>query len=311
VVELKKTNFLGKGVKLNTNISLTKKGAKGSFTYEQPNFNYSDNSLLTSVSSTSTDNIADFGYKTGETTVALATKFQQYDNLYFTPQLKSSYENLETTSKASTSLKKQEGNYFDTYFNYALDLDYRNNSYQPTDGTRYTFNQELPIISDTSEVLNTVIVSSYKLLAYDMVGKISAYGSTVGSLSGNDVRISKRAYIPSNRLRGFENGKVGPIENLKHIGGNNVTTINMSTTLPQILPSFENTDFSLFFDAASIWGVDYDSTIKDNKKIRSSTGIAMEVLTPIGPLSFSWAAPITKASTDETETFRFNIGTTF
>ena len=144
-----------------------------------------------------------------------------------------------------------------------------------------------------------------------MVGKISVYGSTVGTLSGKDVRISKRAYIPSNRLRGFENGKVGPIENLKHIGGNNVTTINISTTLPQILPSFENTDFSLFFDAANIWGVDYDSTIKDNKKIRSSTGIAMDVLTPIGPLSFSWAAPITKASTDETETFRFNIGTTF
>ena len=308
---IKENNFLGKGVKLNTNIALTKKGAKGSFTYEQPNFNYSDNSLLTSISSTSTDNLADFGYKTGETTIALATKFQQYDNLYFTPQLKSSYENLETTSKASTSLKKQEGNYFDTYFNYALDLDHRNNSYQTTDGTRYTFNQELPIISDTSEIINTAIVSSYKLLAFDMVGKISVYGSTVGTLSGKDVRISKRAYIPSNRLRGFENGKVGPIENLKHIGGNNVTTINMSTTLPQILPSFENTDFSLFFDAANIWGVDYDSTIKDNKKIRSSTGIAMDVLTPIGPLSFSWAAPITKASTDETETFRFNIGTTF
>ena len=85
----------------------------------------------------------------------------------------------------------------------------------------------------------------------------------------------------------------------------------MATTLPQILPSFENTDFSIFFDAASIWGVDYDSSIKDNKKIRSAAGISVDVLTPVGPLNFSWAKPITKASTDKTETFRFNIGTTF
>ena len=308
---IKENNFLGKGVKLNTNVAITKKGVKGSFTYEQPNFNYSDNSLLTSISSTSQDNLSDFGYKTEETTIALATKFQQYDNLYFTPQLLSSYENLKTTSKASSSLKNQEGNYFDTYFNYSLDLDHRNQSYQTTDGTRYTFNQELPIVSNTSEISNTLTVASYKLLAYDMVGKISLYGSAIRTLSGKDVRISKRVYIPGNKLRGFENGKVGPIENLNFIGGNNVTTINMSTTLPQILPSFENTDFSLFYDAANIWGVDYSSTIKDNKKIRSSTGIAMDVLTPIGPLSFSWAIPITKASTDKTETFRFNIGTTF
>jgi len=37
----------------------------------------------------------------------------------------------------------------------------------------------------------------------------------------------------------------------------------------------------------------------------------MDVLTPIGPLNFSFSRPITKASTDVTESFRFNLGTTF
>ena len=46
-------------------------------------------------------------------------------------------------------------------------------------------------------------------------------------------------------------------------------------------------------------------------KIRSSTGIGLDLLTPVGPLSFSLATPITKKSTDKTETFRFNLGTTF
>ena len=308
---IKENNFLGKGIKLNTNLSVTKKGVKGSFSYEQPNFNYSDNSLLTSIANQSTDNLADFGYKTGETTFALATKFEQYDNLYFTPQLLSSYEELETTSKASASLKKQQGSYFDTYFNYSLDLDHRNQSYQTTDGTRYIFTQELPIISETAEFLNSVEISKYKSMPFEMIGKLSIYGSNIRALSDKDVRISKRFFIPANKLRGFESGKVGPIDNSNFIGGNYVASINMATTLPQILPSFENTDFSLFVDAASIWGVDYSPSVKDTKKIRSATGVAIDVLTPIGPMNFSWSIPITKASTDKTETFRFNIGTTF
>ena len=46
-------------------------------------------------------------------------------------------------------------------------------------------------------------------------------------------------------------------------------------------------------------------------KIRSSTGIGLDWFTPIGPLNFSVAYPITKQDTDKTEKFRFNLGTTF
>jgi outer membrane protein insertion porin family len=67
---------------------------------------------------------------------------------------------------------------------------------------------------------------------------------------------------------------------------------------------------SLFFDAANVWGVDYNSSL-DNNKLRSAAGVALDLMTPIGPLSFSLSYPITKASTDKTETFRFNLGTSF
>ena len=58
-------------------------------------------------------------------------------------------------------------------------------------------------------------------------------------------------------------------------------------------------------------GVDYSSSIDDSNKIRSSSGIALEFFTPIGPMSFSYAETITKADTDVTESFRFQLGTTF
>ena len=80
--------------------------------------------------------------------------------------------------------------------------------------------------------------------------------------------------------------------------------------LPNLLPESYRTDFNLFLDIANLWHVDYDSSL-DSDKIRSSTGISMNWFTPIGTLSFSFAAPISKADSDKTETFRFDIGTTF
>ena len=43
----------------------------------------------------------------------------------------------------------------------------------------------------------------------------------------------------------------------------------------------------------------------------NSIGLGIDWLTPIGPLNFTFAQPLTKESTDKTETFRFNLGTTF
>ena len=53
-------------------------------------------------------------------------------------------------------------------------------------------------------------------------------------------------------------------------------------------------------DDGDVWHVDYDKTL-DADEIRSSTGIAVDWFTAIGPLSFSYALPITDASTDQTE----------
>ena len=136
------------------------------------------------------------------------------------------------------------------------------------------------------------------------------YLKAINGFDGSDVRVSKRANVPYNRLRGFEKGKVGPVDNNDYIGGNYISTLNLSTNIPGILSTLENFDFNYFIDVANVWGVDYDSSL-DNSKIRSSTGIGLNVLTPVGPLSFSFTQPITKASTDKTETFRFNLGTTF
>ena len=62
---------------------------------------------------------------------------------------------------------------------------------------------------------------------------------------------------------------------------------------------------------ANVWGVDYSSAIDDSNKLRSAVGISLDWFTPVGPLNFSLAQPLLKKDTDKTESFRFNLGTTF
>ena len=71
------------------------------------------------------------------------------------------------------------------------------------------------------------------------------------------------------------------------------------------------TDFILFMDIGNVWGVDYDSSLDKNSDIRSSVGVGLDWFSVVGPINFTLAQPITKNSTDITEEFRFNLGTTF
>ena len=305
-------NFLGKGITLDSSLEVGSDSIKGELIYSKPNFAYTDNTLFTSVKSANNDFLSLYGYETDETGLSLGTRYEQFENLFFSPEIDLTFENLSTNSTASDALKKQEGNYTDLYFNYGLDYDLRDSSFDTKEGYISSFRQELPMLSENNEISNNFIYTVYKELKdeSEMVGRASLYLKAINALDGSDVRVSKRAVVPYGRLRGFKKGKIGPIDNGDFIGGNYVSTLNLSTNLPNILPTIEILDFNYFIDMANVWGVDYDSSL-DNSKIRSSTGIGINLLTPIGPLSFSFTQPLAKSSSDKTETFRFNLGTTF
>ena len=120
-------------------------------------------------------------------------------------------------------------------------------------------------------------------------------------MDDDDVRLSKRKGLSSKRLRGFEKNKVGPVDGKDHIGGNYAAALNFEANLPNLLPEDTNTDVGLFLDFGNVWGVDYDSSIDDSNKIRSSTGIAANWMSPIGPMTFTLFSKFSKADTDETE----------
>tara|TARA_B100000902_G_scaffold324755_1_gene319062 strand:- start:2417 stop:4663 length:2247 start_codon:yes stop_codon:yes gene_type:complete len=308
---VKENNYLGKGLAVEANGTLTAESFKGLFSVTNPNYKNSEKAVFVNIQAVEIDQLANYGYKTNKTGFGLGTRFEYLKDLNFGVSTSSFFEKMETDSTASARQKKQEGNYWDTFFQFDLDYDKRNQKFKTTDGFRSSYNINIPVISDTNTLTTSYNYRIFSELYENNVSSFSLFLQTANSLSGDDVKLSERLVIPSRRLRGFERGKVGPKDGNDYIGGNHVTAINFTSTLPQLFPNAQNLDVSFFIDAANIWGVDYDSSLDDASKIRSSVGIGVDWFTIIGPLNFSISETLSKEDTDITESFRFNIGTTF
>ena len=308
---VKENNFLGKGIGLDANLNLGTEQIKGKFSVNNPNYQNTNKSLNFEVSSTETDRLKNSGYKTNKTGFSLGTRFEYFDDLYLALGNSLFYENLETDNTASARQKTQEGDYFDGFLKINFDYDKRDQKFQTTDGFRSTYGVNLPYVSDTYTLTNTYSYKYFTEIYENNISSISFLFQSANSLKDDDIKLSERLYLPSSKLRGFEFGKVGPKDGEDYIGGNFLSAININATIPQILQNNQSTDFSIFLDVANMWGVDYNSSLDTSNDIRSSVGIGLDWFSPVGPVNFILAHPISKNTGDITETFRFNLGTTF
>ena len=307
---INENNWLGKGVNIGTNLNLGSDNSTGGLSVTNPNYNFSGNSLTYFIQN-STNDKKDSGFKNSLLTTGVGTKFEQYRNIFIAPNVVYSYDDLKVDNSASNSLQKQKGSFSDLSLDYAVSLDNRDRVYSPTDGYISQFNQIVPIYADSPSIKNSYSFSKYQTLTPNAIGTFKFFASAVTGLDDKDVRLSKRINLSSNKLRGFKSGQVGPKDGKDYVGGNYTTAVNLEARLPNLLPESTKTDVGLFLDFANLWGVDYDKSIDDSNKIRSSAGVQTSWLSPVGPFTFVFSQNLSKATTDVTEGFNFKLGTTF
>ena len=303
-----KENNYGIGVQLDTNLTITDDTVKGRFSALNPNYNNTDKSIKTEIESSTNDFMTSSGYKTSRTGLTIGTEFEQKKDLFVNLEISNFYEDLETSNSATNIIKKQEGNYFENLLKYRITLNKLNQNFQPTDGFVTHFSQTLPIYSDDISIENSLTGSKYYSVNDNLILSAKLYLKAINSLDDN-VRVSKRVYVPGRLLRGFESGKIGPKDGTQYIGGNYAGALNLNSTVPNIFFENENIDLNFFVDFANVWSVDYDSSL-DSNKIRSATGLAVNWFSPIGPLTFSYAYQLQRKNRYFGK-FRFQIGTSF
>jgi outer membrane protein insertion porin family len=305
-------NFLGQGVNLNLLARLSTEKISGEFTILNPNFNNSEKELYNSLFS-DTDDYKNSGYQNKRIGDKIATKYEIYEDIYFRPNLLIQYDKLETSSTASSLLKSRSGNYTTTSIGYNFSADFRDSKSNPTSGNVSYFEQNIAtLLSDIPTVQTSIGTTFYKeLINENFIGSLRARIDAGIGLDNKDIKLSDRSHGSVSVIRGFENRGIGPVDGGDHVGGNYLASLSLRSTFPNPIPENLRANTIIFFDAANVWGVDYSNNIADSNKIRTSVGVGLDIMSPFGPVSFSYAVPLSSLSTDKKQNFLFNIGSSF
>ncbi|MDP2881027.1 MAG: outer membrane protein assembly factor BamA [Azonexus sp.] len=151
------------------------------------------------------------------------------------------------------------------------------------------------------------LTSKFTLMLNGEVGYADGYGDS-------GLPFFKNFYAGGiGSVRGYKASSLGPITrdvstgNNFRIGGNRrvIGNAELLWGIPGMEKSFR---MGWFFDAGQVYGND---TAQLSSGLRYSTGITASWISPIGPLKFSFGRPLNKQASDRTESFQFQMGTTF
>jgi outer membrane protein insertion porin family len=305
-------NYLGKGINLNLTTRLSTEKISGEFTIINPNFNNSEKELFNSLYS-DTDDYKNSGYQNTRVGNKIATKYEIYEDIFFRPNFYLQFDKLETSSSASSLLKSRSGNYQTSSLGYNFSADFRDSKSNPTSGNISYFEQNIAtLISDIPAIQTSVGTTFYKeLINENFIGSLRTRIDTAVGLDNKNIKLSDRSHSSVAVIRGFENRGIGPIDGGDHVGGNYLASLSLRSSFPNPIPENLRANTLIFFDVANVWGVDYSDSISDSNKIRSSFGVGLDIMSPFGPVSFSYAVPLTSLSTDKKQNFLFNVGSSF
>ncbi len=159
---------------------------------------------------------------------------------------------------------------------------------QPTEGYTFGVGQGFIICYQIFPIL--IIEYLAHIINEYLENVIGSVKYKVESINGfnKDIKFSDRLSVNSNNLRGFADRGIGPKIDNDFIGGNYSFYTSFSSTLPNGLPEKWNAITNIFFDTANVWGVDDNST-SDSNKLRSSIGLGLSWISPLGPISITYA----------------------
>ncbi|MAD13777.1 MAG: outer membrane protein assembly factor BamA [Pelagibacteraceae bacterium] len=303
-------NLLGKGITLDGNVSIGTEKVSGNIGLSLPDFMNTDNTFNYNIFAITTD-FTNSGYESKKIGNGLSTQYNVYEDISLRTGFGIDLDSINTNDTASDLYKAREGDYLTYKGFYSISNDKRNSKFQPSKGYRIGFGQGLALPgSDITYIENNLDAAVYHSISNDYILSLKSGLNTINSIGDEDIKLSDRKFLRQSKLRGFESYGVGPKDGSDHIGGNYAAYASLSSTIPNPIPDSWNAKSFIFFDAGNVWGVDFDESL-DSNKIRSSAGVSLEWVSPLGPLSITLAENISKADGDLEEGFSFQIGSSF
>ena len=190
--------------------------------------------------------------------------------------------------------------------------DGRDSALVPTRGILQRFNSDLSASGDARYVRTNYQIQQYTPLTKKYTLALNADLGWGQGLSNRPYPLFKNYFVGGlGSVRGFQQSSLGPSDstNSLYLGGPKKIVLNAELMAP--FPGAGN-DRTLRLFAFTDVGRAFGENEKINlNELRSSIGVGLSWISPMGPLRFSYALPMKRQVTDKIQRLQFQIGTSF
>ncbi len=308
---IKDNNLLGTGNNLDTEFMINEENTLFKISLVHYPIASSKINNRYSIFNTEKDLTNSFGFKSEEQGVSFSLNLEIDEKTSVSSGFSYKSSNRNTPLKSTSSINDNIGT-FDVYtIDLSIRYDSTNDFLYPTNGAinKIYFEYSPKDISDDS---------FYKVLIRNDLYRKSKNSNRFIFLS-NDIGIADsldnklktlNAFsLGGLNFKGFDYRGIGPKTDNIYLGGNKFFTSTIGVGGSFLFDEKDNINTKLFYSIGSIWDSDYSS--QSDLDLRSSVGVSFDILTAIGPISFSYAIPVDKNTDDTTREFNFTIGTSF
>ena len=249
-----------------------------------------------------------FGFGIGFTNESLTQSFKY--------KLSTSETTTSSTSTAASETGEEGIEIITSSITHSISKDTRNSYFNPTSGYNWKFSNTLAGIGGDATFYKSIL-NSRIYYPIDYGDYVFGFKSGAGLITAIDDKItsSNRFFLGGKKLRGFDNGGLGPRDtgNNQAVGGNNFYNLSFELKSNKFMPEDTGLEWLVFSDIGSIWGTDYKTNVKgfDDIEPRITSGFGLAMVTPVGPLQMIWGFPVQSQDYDIEENFQFSIGTSF
>ena len=305
-------NFLGSGNIIDANLNINSENVKYDLNYTQFPLNNPFISNTYSIFNQEDDLTSSFGYESQRQGIGYSLNFSDNDEVIYGFGL--SFEDTTgfNPKQSIQAINDNIGNFQNLIFKLNIKKDTTNDIFNPTKGhynsLSMTISPEeisddpyLKLVYSNKNYFNLKNSENYIFFNnnYGFAESLNSKLKTINSFS-----------LGGNNFKGFDFRGVGPVSNNIYLGGNQFFTSTIGYGSSFIFDEKDNINIKLFISTGSIWDSDY--SLSDNEfDLRASSGISLDFITAIGPISFSYASPLLKKDNDKERIFAFTIGKSF
>ncbi|MEO1687270.1 MAG: outer membrane protein assembly factor BamA [Pseudomonadota bacterium] len=349
-ISIVERNFLGRGQSVSVRFNITGDQQAIQFQFEEPALLDRDLAVGWDVGFVRLDRSDESSFQETNIGFRPYIEFPIADDQRVRLRYRVSSDEIRDVNRfASPAIREDLGTAITSAPGATWTLDRRNDPIEPTRGYLVSADQDIAGLGgDTSYTRSSARAKVWRGLLDDLViASFEVEGGAVFAL-GEDLRVTDRFFLGGDRFRGFARDGIGPRDStlLKirpndpdgrpdarippqdrrrgdALGGNYFAVARTEVTFPLGLPEEFGVFGGLFSDVGTVWGLDRTSftdfasrrtnpvTIDDSLELRASVGASIFIDSPFGPLRFNFALPVVKEDEDETEFFRFTVGTRF